>query len=121
MGTNYDDQFRAGAETCHEAFGESSQVTYTPFEGVGVDITAIVDGERNVVVTEDDRRVKKRMCDVVIFGDSDGNYDGISGAQTNATVTIDGELWDIQDIFELPGGALCLSCVRPERMNEAFI
>jgi hypothetical protein len=113
----YEDDLTTAAEMVAEAFGTIA-ITYTPFRGDAVSLSADIGEEQSEIVQDGDRQIKRLRRDVVIFTDSAGDYGGVANPEQKGKVTINGIDYSVAAIHYLPGDQVHLVCVRPERMER---
>lgn len=113
-----DTQFAAsGLPMLFERLGTAG-VICTPEGGSPVTLTAIV-GEEVITVEEGNRgRERVRRREIKITRDPSGPYGGVAAPEPTMTVTIGGEVWEIEDDepgIGLTAGIAVLPLVRWER------
>lgn len=72
-------------------------VTYTPEGGSGVSLTAVLWPEELVEEQYADGTRLLRRRDALISRDPAGEYGGVASPEVHDTLTIGGELWNVQE------------------------
>lgn len=118
MSSDFDTDFAtAGAPNLLTRFGQPA--SYTPAGGEAVSLSGAVSDEQ--VQTEEDSagRTSVRTCRFTISRDPDGEHGGVADPAINATVTIDGDAWEVRDITELDAVMATVLLVRVGRSERS--
>ena len=96
-----------------------ASVSYTPKGGDAVTVTAAAGAETVTWIDREGQQTKRRELPLTISTDAAGDYAGVAEPALRATVTIGGELWNVEQITPLAGSFARLSLVRLEPAGRA--
>lgn len=114
----HDDYFAAqGLPLLFETQGQA--ITVTPPEGAAVNLTGIVGAETQVEAEQSDRRTRKRTRSLVILTDAASVYGGIAAPTTGHTATIDGSVWEFDQVSIKEAGYANVTLARDASMERS--
>lgn len=104
-------------EVLFEQHGQA--VTYTPYSGTGVSLTAVLGAERIETLVENDRRFKRRKRTCTISTDPTSAYGGVAAPGLKGTVTVGTVVYAIAEISPFSASFANLVLLRPEPMDKS--
>ena len=107
-----------GVSALMDGLGSAGRLVYTPAGGDAVSLTAMIGAESTEEGSDLEGRTNRAVCEVIISTDPDCDYGGVASPATNATVTLDGVEWAIDDILAQDANLATLRLVRETRVER---